>query len=144
MQMMAPNGPVYQAGTLSGNPLAMTAGIETLKALGKPGVYERLEDLSARLENGITGTASSLERKVTVSRIASLLTVFFTGGPVTDYESASHSDTNLFGLYFHKLLNEGIYWPPSQFEAAFISLALTEEDIDTTVRKISGILADFQ
>jgi glutamate-1-semialdehyde 2,1-aminomutase len=98
MQMVAPLGPVYQAGTLSGNPLAMTAGIETLKILQSPGIYERLEAKSARLEKAVAKAAKS---GVGISRIASLLTIFFTAGPVIDYESATQSDTASFAKFFH-------------------------------------------
>ncbi|MBC8275765.1 MAG: glutamate-1-semialdehyde 2,1-aminomutase [Chloroflexi bacterium] len=136
MKMMAPTGPVYQAGTLSGNPLAMTAGIETLKVLSQPGVYEQLESTTSRLEEGITRVAGSLNFKLNISRLASLLTVFFTGNPVLDYESVSQADTKLFGRFFQQLLSEGVYWPPSQFEAAFISTAHSEEDIDFTIGAI--------
>ncbi|MFC1966485.1 glutamate-1-semialdehyde 2,1-aminomutase [Chloroflexota bacterium] len=144
MEMMAPTGPVYQAGTLSGNPLAMTAGIETLKLLSQPGVYERLESAASRLEEGIAGTASSLNFKMTISRVASLLTVFFTGNPVVDYESASEADTALFGKFFQQLLAEGIYWPPSQFEAIFVSLAHSDEDIQGTIEAIYKALSRLQ
>ena len=140
MEMMAPIGPVYQAGTLSGNPLAMTAGIETIKVLGQPGVYEQLEKIAAYLEEGITRAASSINFNLSISRLASLLTVFFTHNPVLDYESASQAETALFGRFFQQLLAEGIYWPPSQFEAAFISLAHSDEDIQTTINIISKVL----
>lgn len=141
MEMMAPTGPVYQAGTLSGNPLAMTAGIETLKILGQPGVYERLEDAISGLEEGIVKVVSSLKLKLTISRFASLLTLFFTKNPVLDYESVLQADTVLFGKFFQQLLAKGIYWPPSQFEAAFVSLAHSAEDIHLTVDKISEALS---
>jgi glutamate-1-semialdehyde 2,1-aminomutase len=130
MQMVAPLGPVYQAGTLSGNPLAMTAGIETLKLLQTPGIYKQLEAKSARLEEAVTRAAT--KSRVSISRIASLLTVFFTVGPVIDYESAAQADTASFAKFFRGLLAEGIYWPPSPFEAAFISLAHSDEDIRRT------------
>ncbi|MFH1651326.1 MAG: glutamate-1-semialdehyde 2,1-aminomutase, partial [Chloroflexota bacterium] len=139
MEMMAPNGPVYQAGTLSGNPLAMSAGIATLNALRAPGVYERLAKAAARLEEGIKATAPP-GQKLTVSRVASLLTVFFTAGPVTDYAAVSRADTGLFRRFFHELLAAGIYWPPSQFEAAFVSLAHSDADIDKTVTAVAGAL----
>jgi len=141
MEMMAPVGPVYQAGTLSGNPLAMTAGIETLKVLSQPGVYERLEDAASRLEQGIARIATSLNFGLVISRFASLLTIFFTDRPALDYESVLQADTALFGKFFQRLLSEGIYWPPSQFEAAFVSLAHSNEDIQTTVDKISEALS---
>jgi glutamate-1-semialdehyde 2,1-aminomutase len=141
MEMLAPVGPVYQAGTLSGNPLAMTAGIETLKILSQPGVYERLENAASRLEEGIAKVIPSLKLNLTVSRFASLLTLFFTKNPVLDYESVSQADTVLFGRFFQQLLAKGIYWPPSQFEAAFVSLAHSKEDIETAVGKISEALS---
>ena len=144
MEMMAPVGPVYQAGTLSGNPLAMTAGIETLKVLNQPGVYERLEKTSARLEEGIAKVVSSLNFKLNISRFASLLTVFFTAEPVVDYESAAQVNTKLFGKFFQQLLAQGIYWPPSQFEATFTSLAHSEEDIQCTVEAIDVALSHLQ
>jgi glutamate-1-semialdehyde 2,1-aminomutase len=138
MEMMAPLGPVYQAGTLSGNPLAMTAGIETIRILSQPGTYERLENAALRLEEGINKAASQRNLRLTTSRFASLLTIFFTRNPVFDYASASQSDTALFGKFFRQLLLSGIYWPPSQFEAAFVSLAHNDEDIRTTVDKIAA------
>ncbi|MDP6043936.1 MAG: glutamate-1-semialdehyde 2,1-aminomutase [Dehalococcoidales bacterium] len=137
MEMMAPTGPVYQAGTLSGNPLAMTAGIETLKVLSQPGVYEKLGNTASRLEKGITEAASASNLKLNISRFASLLTIFFTDNQVFDYDSVSGADTALFGQFFQQLLSEGIYWPPSQFEAAFISLAHSTEDIDLTIKVIA-------
>ncbi len=136
MEMMAPTGPVYQAGTLSGNPLAMTAGIETLKALSHAGIYERLEKATSLLEKGIAKAASSLNYKINISRFASLLTVFFTDNPALDYESVSGADTALFGRFFQQLLAQGIYWPPSQYEAAFISMAHSDDDIQYTIEAI--------
>lgn len=141
MAMMAPTGPVYQAGTLSGNPLAMTAGIETLRVLSQPGVYERLEKTASTLEKGIAGAAASLGFKIKISRIGSLLTMFFTGDAVIDYETARRSDTTLFARFFQQLLSAGIYWPPSQFEAAFISLAHSDDDIRVTIKAIEGALS---
>jgi glutamate-1-semialdehyde 2,1-aminomutase len=140
MEMMAPSGPVYQAGTLSGNPLAMTAGIETLKALNVPGVYDRLENSAATLENGLTVSALETDIGIFISRVASLITVFFTTSPVTDYESAKQVDTSLFSRFFHAMLSEGIYWPPSQFEACFISLAHSEDDIRETIEIADKVL----
>ena len=133
MQMMAPVGAVYQAGTLSGNPLAMTAGIETLKILGRPGVYEQLERRTTQLADGIAEVTKKASKSLRLNRIASLMTPFFTAGEVTGWDSASKSDTRLFAAFFHNILKEGIYWPPSQFEAAFVSLAHSEEDIDATI-----------
>jgi glutamate-1-semialdehyde 2,1-aminomutase len=133
MQMMAPSGPVYQAGTLSGNPIAMTAGIETLQILGRPGVYEQLEQRSARLENGLNAALHGSGFPGRINRVASLLTVFFTNAEVTDYESASSSDTELFARVQQKLLARGVYWPPAQFEAIFVSLSHSQEDVDFAV-----------
>lgn len=140
MEMMAPLGPVYQAGTLSGNPLAMAAGIETLKILGQPGVYDQLEAKSARLEAGIRNAVTKTGTRLQISRIASLLTVFFSDQPVFDYASAARADSDLFARFFREILSTGIYWPPSQFEAAFISLAHSDEDIETTIEAISRAL----
>ncbi|MFC1977072.1 glutamate-1-semialdehyde 2,1-aminomutase [Chloroflexota bacterium] len=141
MGMMAPAGPVYQAGTLSGNPLAMTAGIETIKLLSQPGVYDQLEKRASSLEKGITEAASGAGVSLRIARVASLLTIFFTGEPVVDYESAKQADTTFFGRFFQQLLSEGIYWPPSQFEAAFVSLAHSDEDIQTTIGAIDKALS---
>ena len=140
MQMVAPVGPVYQAGTLSGNPLAMTAGIETLKILQQPGTYKQLEMKSASLEEGITNATSKAGIDFYISRIASLLTVFFSNTAVIDYESASQADTAFFGRFFQRLLSESIYWPPSQFEAAFVSLSHSDEDIRLTNEIIERVL----
>ncbi|MCX7911814.1 MAG: glutamate-1-semialdehyde 2,1-aminomutase [Dehalococcoidales bacterium] len=143
MQMLAPEGAVYQAGTLSGNPLAMTAGIATLRLLSKPGVYERLERLGAYLEEGIRSAALRAGVSTRILRAGSLLTVFFTEGPVVDYESAGKSDTAMFRRFFHGVLERGIYWPPSQFEAAFISLAHGEEEISRTVDAVDRVMASL-
>ncbi|MFC1874003.1 aminotransferase class III-fold pyridoxal phosphate-dependent enzyme, partial [Chloroflexota bacterium] len=144
MEMMAPVGPVYQAGTLSGNPLAMTAGIATLKTLNTTGIYERLEKTSAHLEEGITKAVSASNLNINISRFGSLLTVFFTGSPALDYDSVSGADTTLFNQFFHQLLTQGIYWPPSQFEAAFISLAHSDDDIKMTIEVIEKALSNLQ
>ena len=141
MERMAPAGPVYQAGTLSGNPLAMTAGIETLAILREGNAYATLNDNACRLADGIGAVATTSGKAIQVSRIGSLLTVFFSAQPVVDYESARLADTNLFGEFFQRLLGEGIYWPPSQFEAAFVSLAHSSEDIDVTVAAMGKALA---
>lgn len=144
MEMMAPVGPVYQAGTLSGNPLVMTAGIETIKVLSQPGVYHQLEARSSSLEEGLVKAASESGIGLHISRVASLLTVFFTAKPVVDYESAKQANTTLFGRFFHRLLAEGIYWPPSQFEAVFVSLAHSDEDIQTTIRVVGRALSSLK
>ena len=144
MEMMAPVGPVYQAGTLSGNPLAMTAGIETLKVLSQPGVYERLEKASSRLEEGTAKVVASLNFKLNISRFASLLTIFFTDNQALDYESVSEADTALFSRFFQQLLAQGIYWPPSQFEAAFLSIAHSDDDIEFTIGVIEKAFRQLQ
>ncbi len=144
MEMVAPVGLVYQAGTLSGNPLVMTAGIETLKILSQPGIYSELEARSSILEEGVVEVAAETDVTVHVARVASLLTVFFASEPVIDYESAKQADTILFGRFFRHLLAEGIYWPPSQFEAAFVSLAHSNEDLQTTIRAFKKALSSLQ
>jgi glutamate-1-semialdehyde 2,1-aminomutase len=133
LQMMAPAGPVYQAGTLSGNPVAVAAGLATLEALRQPGVYDRLEALSAKLAQGLGEVARKAGVKATFNRVGSMMTCFFTSGPVTDYASAKTSDTGRYARFFREMLERGVYMAPSQFEAAFVSLAHTEEEIATTV-----------
>ena len=132
MDRVAPAGPVYQAGTLSGNPLAMRAGIETLDILAEPGVYERLEALGARLQAGLEEAARSAGVPAVVNRVGSMLTGFFTAGPVTDYASAARSDVNSYARFFHAMLARGVYLAPSQFEAAFVSTAHDEFLVDRT------------
>jgi glutamate-1-semialdehyde 2,1-aminomutase len=133
METVAPAGPMYQAGTLSGNPLAMTAGIETLKALREPGVFEETEQKAAQLAEGIGEAAEDAGVSVFQTRVGTMFSTFFTSQPVTDYESAKASDTERFGRYFHAMLERGVYIAPSQFEAGFISAVHSEEDIQRTV-----------
>jgi glutamate-1-semialdehyde 2,1-aminomutase len=133
MATVAPEGPVYQAGTLSGNPLAMAAGIAILDLLARPGTYGTLEARSARLEQGLRHAAHAAGATVAVNRVGAMLTVFFCAGPVTDYASAKASDTKRFARFFHAMLERGIYLPPAQFEAAFVSLAHGEAEIDATL-----------
>jgi glutamate-1-semialdehyde 2,1-aminomutase len=133
MATVAPEGPVYQAGTLSGNPLAMAAGAALLDLLAKPGTYEALEALSARLEAGLRRAAHDAGTTVTINRVGSMITVFFCAGPVTDYATAKASDTKRFGRFFRAMLDRGVYLPPAQFEAAFVSLAHGEAEIDQTI-----------
>ena len=133
MQKIAPAGPIYQAGTLSGNPLAMTAGITTLEALKKPGVYEELETKSANLAEGMADAAERAGVKVSSNRVGSMVCTFFTPEKVTNYASACSSDTGKFGVFFKSMLDQGVYLAPSQFEAAFVSLAHSDEDIARTV-----------
>jgi len=133
MQMVAPLGPVYQAGTLAGNPVAMTAGIETLSILKELKVYEELDQKSSRLVKGIVEAACKARRDIQLNRAGSMFTIFFTKEPVTDYATATKSDTEVYAKFFHKMLSLGVYFPPAQFEAAFISLAHTDKDIQTTI-----------
>ena len=133
MSQVAPEGPIYQAGTLSGNPLAMAAGIATLKILQRPGTYEYLEKTAASLAEGLAEANDKLEMEISFNRVGSMFTTFFNPGPVNDFSGAKASDTTRFGAYYRGMLEEGIYLAPSQFEAAFISLAHTEEDIASTI-----------
>jgi glutamate-1-semialdehyde 2,1-aminomutase len=133
MEKISPLGPIYQAGTLSGNPLAMTAGIETLKILAKPGVYKTLEKMSADLEKGLRVAANEAGIATTINRVGSMFTTFFTDRKVTDFASAKTSDTARFGKFFRAMLANGVNLAPSQFEAAFLSLAHSKSDINRTV-----------
>ncbi len=134
MDLIAPSGPVYQAGTLSGNPLAVTAGLATLKQLRAKGVYQKLEELSAALAKGVGEAAKKAGIPITQTRVGSMLTSFFTAGPIVDWNSAKLSDTKRYGQFFHKMLDQGVYLAPSQFEAAFLSTAHTSADIEKTIR----------
>ncbi|MEK7709200.1 MAG: glutamate-1-semialdehyde 2,1-aminomutase, partial [candidate division NC10 bacterium] len=131
MAHVAPLGGVYQAGTLSGNPLAVAAGLATLRALQDPSAYRRLEALGARLQAGLEAAAREAGGPLTVNRIGSMLTGFFTEGPVTDFASAKRSDTARYAKFFHAMLARGVFLAASQFEAAFVSLAHSEADIET-------------
>lgn len=141
MQMVAPDGPVYQAGTLSGNPIAVAAGIATLNILRKPGFYEELESKASRLQDGLIKAASQHGVSVQCNRVGSMMTLFFTSEPVTDYLSAKRADTQLYAHFFREMLARGIYFAPSQFEAAFTSAAHSEEQIDTTIRRAAEVFA---
>jgi glutamate-1-semialdehyde 2,1-aminomutase len=134
MDLVAPAGPVYQAGTLSGNPLAVAAGLKTLELLRAPGFYERLDVLAENLVAGLRAEADRASVALTINRVGSMFTPFFTAEAVTDYASAKKADTAAFGRFFRALLERGIYFPPSQFEAAFISSAHSEDDIAETIR----------
>jgi glutamate-1-semialdehyde 2,1-aminomutase len=124
---------VSQAGTLSGNPLAMAAGYAMLQNLRKPGVYETLERKAELLANGMAENVKRLGARVCLNRVGSMATMFFTPGPVTDYASAATSDTKAFARYFREMLSRGVYIAPSQFEAGFVSLAHTEADLSKTL-----------
>ncbi len=140
MNCVAPSGPVYQAGTLSGNPLAVGAGLATLSRLQEEKPYRQLEDLGARLERGIKDAVSRAGVAARLNRVGSMFTLFFTGREVVDFESAKTSNTQAFNKFFHSMLEQGVYLPPSQYEAAFISGAHTETDIDRTVDAVSKAL----
>ncbi|MCS7264771.1 MAG: glutamate-1-semialdehyde 2,1-aminomutase [Armatimonadetes bacterium] len=132
MQSVAPLGPVYQAGTLSGNPVAVTAGLKTLEILERDNPYPELARKTSQLTKAIADTAKELGVPVQINQIASMFTVFFTEQPVTNYESAKRSDTKLYARFFHALLEHGVYFPPSQFEAAFVSTAHDDEALAVT------------
>jgi glutamate-1-semialdehyde 2,1-aminomutase len=133
MNHIAPAGNIYQAGTLSGNPLAMTAGLTTLRRLRDKSIYERLERAGRKLCDGLSEAAREAGFETTTNRVGSMWTCFFTNEPVTDWTSASRSDRELYGKFFHAMLDEGVYLAPSQFEAAFIGVAHTDELLDRTI-----------
>ena len=135
MQMIAPEGPVYQAGTLSGNPLAMAAGYAALKHIkDNPEIYAALEEKGTILETGFRENLKKLGKAYAINRVGSMLCMFFTENPVTDFKSAVSSDTNLYGKYFHGMLERGIYLAPAQFEAVFISTAHSTDDLEKTIQ----------
>jgi glutamate-1-semialdehyde 2,1-aminomutase len=133
MQKVAPLGPVYQAGTLSGNPLAVAAGRATVEALRAPGVYEVLEQRSARLEAGLREASKRSRVPVTLQRVGSMITPFFAAGPIRTWTDADRADRATFGKWHAALIHEGVHWPPAQFEAGFVSLAHTEAIVDATI-----------
>ncbi|MBI3799771.1 MAG: glutamate-1-semialdehyde 2,1-aminomutase [Deltaproteobacteria bacterium] len=133
MDLLSPLGPVYQAGTLSGNPLAVTAGIETLKLMGSPGAYARLNELGSLMAEGLRAAIQDSGIVACVNQLGSMFTVFFGVDQVQDYATATRSDTQLFARYFQGMIDRGIYLPPSQFETAFISLVHGEAEIEETL-----------
>jgi glutamate-1-semialdehyde 2,1-aminomutase len=132
MDLVAPTGPVYQAGTLSGNPLAMAAGLATLRATGEPGFYERLEELGRRWRQGMNEAASAGGVPFAINQVGSMASIFFTRGPVTDFATAATSDTEAFKDFFWHMISRGVYLAPSQYEAGFISTAHSERDLEMT------------
>ena len=134
MEMIAPAGPVYQAGTLSGNPLAVTAGLATLKQLRAKQLYKKLEERSAALAKGLGKEAKQAGIPLVQHRVGSMMTSFFTSEPVVDWNSAKRSDTKRYGQFFHRMLEQGVYLAPSQFEAAFLSTAHTSADVERTIK----------
>ena len=145
MSMVAPSGPVYQAGTLSGNPLAMMSGIVTLNELRRPSAWARLEASCLRLEKGLALAARESRVRTTWNRVGTMFTTFFAEKPVTDWASAKSSDTRKFAAFFTAMLENGVYLAPSQFEAGFMSLAHGDAEIDATIaaaRKAFASLGD--
>jgi len=143
MSQVAPLGPIYQAGTLSGNPLAVAAGLATLRALTGREVYATLEARGAMLERGLTDGARKASVALTVNRVGSMLTAFFCDGPVTDYAAAKRADTARYAGFFHAMRERGVFLAPSQFEAAFVSLAHAEADIEYAARAAAEALASL-
>ncbi|MCF8024670.1 MAG: glutamate-1-semialdehyde 2,1-aminomutase [Desulfobacteraceae bacterium] len=141
MEQIAPQGPVYQAGTLAGNPLAMAAGIATLKQIKKSGFYEALEENSARLGQGLARLAERVDIPVTVNRVGSMVGLFFTEGPVADFVQAKGSDTERFARFYRGMLEKGIYLPAAQFEVIFVSSAHEIADIDETLSAAESVMA---
>lgn len=144
MGHLAPQGPVYQAGTLSGNPVAMAAGIATLKQLLKPDIYKKIDHLAKKLTAGISAAAKDASIPVYINRVGSMFSVFFTDIEVADYTTAKKSDTALYRSYFWKMLAEGIYFAPSSFESAFLSNSHSETEMDLTVNKCRKIFSELK
>ena len=133
MDDLAPAGPVYQAGTLSGNPLAMAAGLAALEALREPGVYDRLDAAASRLATGLLDAAAAARVPARINRAGSMFTLFFTREPVDNYESAARTDGERFARFFHLMLDRGVYLPPSRFESWFVSLAHDDDALAATI-----------
>jgi glutamate-1-semialdehyde 2,1-aminomutase len=144
MDWVAPAGPVYQAGTLSGNPLAVAAGLKTLEILRRAGTYDRLEVISNQLAGGLAASATKAGVPLTVNRVGSMFTCFFSNDPVTDYVSAKRADSGKFARFFRALLERGVYFPPSQFEAAFVSTAHSETDVAATLEVAAKALEEIR
>jgi glutamate-1-semialdehyde 2,1-aminomutase len=135
MEKIAPSGPIYQAGTLSGNPLAMAAGYAALKHIKEsPGIYKKLEEKSSYLENGFKTNLRAIGKKYAMNRIGSMMCMFFTEEIVDDFKSAVKSDTVLYGKYFHEMLKRGVYLAPAQFESLFVATSHSKEDLDNTIK----------
>jgi len=133
MRILSPEGPVYQAGTLSGNPLAMQTGITTLEQIEKPGFYDTLNERAEGFVGALTGVAKKAGGAIRVQSIGSMFTVFFRAEPVVDFRTASECDLGRFAKFHHQMLSEGVYWPPSQFETCFVSAAHGEAELDKTL-----------
>jgi glutamate-1-semialdehyde 2,1-aminomutase len=143
MERLAPTGPVYQAGTLSGNPVAMVAGLATLEALSVPGVYDELNSKGRRLADGLCRAAGDAAIHTQCNRVGSMMTMFFTHLDVSNWATASTSDTELYGAYFRGMLDRGYWLAPSQFEACFVSLAHEEEEIDGFIEAAREVLGEL-
>lgn len=143
MDVLAPVGPVYQAGTLSGNPLAVAAGLAVLQHIRSPGVFERLEESGRRLEAGLREAVTKAGIRACINRVGSMWTLFFGVDEVRDFETATANDTATFARFFQGMLRRGVYLPPSAFEAAFISLAHSDSDLDRTIRAAAETLAEL-
>ncbi len=143
MERVSPVGPIYQAGTLSGNPMAVAAGLATLRALIEDDPYAGLEQRGERIAGALQSMAAAHDIPAVVNRVGSMITLFFTEGPVRDFDEATASDTSLFSRFFHGMLNRGIYLPPSQFEAWFLSVAHRDEDIAATLEAADAVLSEL-
>lgn len=143
MDSISPVGPVYQAGTLSGNPVAMTAGIATLEILRDSTIYKTLEEKSRRLAAGIEKACTDARVPAFHTRIGSMLCTFFTDQAVTDYATAKKCDTRRYAKFFHGMLERGFYFAPSQFEAVFVSMAHGERELDATIDAFRDVIKDF-
>jgi glutamate-1-semialdehyde 2,1-aminomutase len=141
MEQIAPSGSIYQAGTLSGNPVAMAAGIATLRELKSPGFYTQLEEKSRQLAAGLQAAADKAGRAVSVNRVGSMMGMFFTEGPVNSFADAKASDLDAFAAYYRQMLTRGIYLAPSQFEALFVSAAHSADDLQATAAAAQASLA---
>ena len=140
MEQISPSGPIYQAGTLSGNPLAMNAGLVTLKLLQQPGVYEELNRKTKRLAQGLKELAGEAGLPAWVNAVGAMFSVFFTDVPVKDFATACTSDTECFARFFRGMLERGVYLAPSQYESVFLSLAHTDADLDYTLEQARVVL----
>jgi len=143
MSQVAPEGPVYQAGTLSGNPIAMAAGIATLTEIRKPGFYDRLEQISALLAHGLEQAAANTNTRLAINRVGSMMGVFLTDRPVKNFDDAKTSNLEKFAAYYRKMLERGIYLAPSQFEATFVSAAHSERDISDTIAAAESVFREL-